>query len=265
MFGFITPNFKTLSEEEKSRYQSVYCGLCHSIRDKYNNISRLALTYDLTFLNLLLNSLYEPKEAKDNCNCVFHPGNKYEASQSKYSNYCADLTVILAYHKMKDDVEDDKNIRAKIGVKALQNQYNKVKQRDLCELAENKLKNINALEKQNSIDSGDIISKEFGLILAKMFSPKNDIFSETLAKFGANLGRFIYFMDAALDLEKDEKTNSYNPYKKLSKPTKEDLAILAGQATYYFEKLPLEQDLHLLQNILYEGMWITYNYKSSKI
>ena len=82
---------------------------------------------------------------------------------------------------------------------------------------------------------------------------------------GANLGRLIYFMDAAIDFEKDVKNNVFNPYKfyfknqdKISKDQaqeiKSSLMTLAGQATQAFEKLPLEQDLHLLQNILYEGL-----------
>lgn len=84
-------------------------------------------------------------------------------------------------------------------------------------------------------------------------------------KMGANLGRLIYFMDAAIDFEKDIKNNVFNPYKfyfknqdKISsdqaQEIKSNLMTLAGQATQDFEKLPLEQDLHLLQNILYEGL-----------
>lgn len=83
-------------------------------------------------------------------------------------------------------------------------------------------------------------------------------------KFGANLGRFIYFMDAAVDYEDDIKDNNFNPFEVMLKTDKVseevanemklNLTVLAGQALQYFEKLPLEQDLALLQNILYEGM-----------
>ena len=84
-------------------------------------------------------------------------------------------------------------------------------------------------------------------------------------KIGANLGRLIYFMDAAIDYETDIKNNVFNPYKyyfknetEISKDKaqeiKENLMVFAGQATHEFEKLPLEQDSHILQNILYEGL-----------
>ena len=111
MFGFIIPNYNTLKESEKNRYQSIYCGLCHSLRDNYSNISRLALNYDLTFLALLLSSLYEPNEATEDCKCIFHPGKKFKSVNNEFSDYCADLTVALAYHKILDDVKDDGSVQ----------------------------------------------------------------------------------------------------------------------------------------------------------
>ncbi len=273
MFGYIIPNFKTLKEGEKSRYQSVYCGLCHSLRDNYSNISRLALSYDLTFLVLLLSSLYEPSEATDNCNCIFHPGDKYETVQNEYSDYCADITVALAYHKILDDVNDEGKLRAKIGEKALREQYQKVKAKlpDTSASIEKYMEKINELEMTSKTeDAGDEIAKNFGMIMAKIFAFKNDNFSETLAKMGAHLGRLIYFMDAAIDYDKDIKSGAYNPYvcylnceeitEDKARDIKDNLKNLAGDALAYFEKLPLEQDSKLLQNILYEGLWIQFNH-----
>lgn len=280
MFGFITPNLETLSEEEKTRYQSIYCGLCHSLRDNYSNISRLALSYDLTFLVLLLSSLYEPSESYDFCNCIFHPGKKYKTSQNEFSDYCADITVILAYHKILDDVNDDNKLKAKIGENALRNQYKKVKEKlpEICEQIENLMQKINKSETEiknsndsiKNFESGDKISKYFGIILANIFSPFNDVWKDNLGKLGANLGRFIYFMDAAIDLKDDLKSNSYNPFRfynenstideKAAERIKNQLTNFAGMATIEFEKLPLVQDINILRNILYEGMWIQFNY-----
>lgn len=82
---------------------------------------------------------------------------------------------------------------------------------------------------------------------------------------GANLGRLIYFMDAAIDYEKDLKNNVFNPYKNYFKhkkiidnetavEIKNNLMTFAGTAAQEFEKLPIVQDSKLLQNILYEGL-----------
>ena len=62
MFGFVRPYLADLSEEEKSRYRAVYCGLCRTLNDQYGLMGRIGLNYDMTFLTLLLNSLYEPEE-----------------------------------------------------------------------------------------------------------------------------------------------------------------------------------------------------------
>ena len=34
MFGFVRPYAADLSEEEKKRYRSVYCGLCRALNEK---------------------------------------------------------------------------------------------------------------------------------------------------------------------------------------------------------------------------------------
>lgn len=104
----------------------------------------------------------------------------------------------------------------------------------------------------------------FGLMLGALFDVKHDMWGETLVKFGAHLCRLIYYMDAAVDFEDDIKNNSYNPFRETIKSEKIDeatardvkdkLTVLAGQATQHFEKLPLVQDINLLNNILYEGL-----------
>ena len=49
MFGFVVASLGTVSDEEKARYQALYCGLCRTLRDRYGQVSRLTLTFDLTF------------------------------------------------------------------------------------------------------------------------------------------------------------------------------------------------------------------------
>ena len=71
-------------------------------------------------------------------------------------------------------------------------------------------------------------------------------------------------MDAAVDFEDDVKNDSFNPFRetihvdKIDEATardiKDKLTVLAGQATAHYEKLPLVQDINLLNNILYEGL-----------
>ena len=61
MFGYVIPDRAGLSPEAQSRYRSAYCGLCRRIDALHGLRGRFSLSYDLTFLNILLCSLYEAK------------------------------------------------------------------------------------------------------------------------------------------------------------------------------------------------------------
>ena len=73
MFGYIGCAKEQLSEEEQKRYQSIYCGLCRNLKERYGQVERLCLSYDMAFLILLLSSLYEPEEKSGRFRCSVHP------------------------------------------------------------------------------------------------------------------------------------------------------------------------------------------------
>ena len=107
MFGYILPNLESLGEEEKLRYHAVYCGVCRSIRAHYGQRCRLTVSYDMTFLAMVLGSLYEPEEHASQKRCPVHPLQPRQVAQSEFTDYAADLSVAMAYHKCLDDWRDD--------------------------------------------------------------------------------------------------------------------------------------------------------------
>ena len=77
MFGYITVNKDTLSEENKKIYQSYYCGLCQTMKLQYGRRAQMALNYDMTFLIVLLTGLYEPdRVTRDGFVCSVHTSHK---------------------------------------------------------------------------------------------------------------------------------------------------------------------------------------------
>ena len=75
MFGYVIPNQAALSPEAQARYRTAYCGLCRRIGALHGLRGRLTLSYDLTFLNLLLSSLYEGEtECVQGCALPHPPG-----------------------------------------------------------------------------------------------------------------------------------------------------------------------------------------------
>ena len=134
---------------------------------------------------------------------------------------------------------------------------------------EKALKELAELEKENCQDI-DAAARPFGSLMAELFVWKEDAFQEILRAFGFYLGKFIYMMDAFMDLADDEKKGCYNPFmnrigeEDLEETIREMLDGTLRMAIAEFEKLPLEQDLPILRNILYEGVWVTDEKKRRK-
>ena len=73
MFGYVMPRMEDLTQEERERYHAAYCGVCRALGERFGQRCRVALTYDMTFLALLLGSLYEPEERQGSKRCAPHP------------------------------------------------------------------------------------------------------------------------------------------------------------------------------------------------
>ena len=263
MFGFVQANMEDLSSEEKERYKAVYCGVCRSLGERYGTLARMGLTYDLTFLALLLSSLYEPKETSGESRCMVHPCKKHPYVINKYTDYAADMTVALMYYKCLDDWNDDKNLSKKCYASILSKSYSVVKSLwpRQCECIEKELAVISDIEKSPALDP-DGAAKSFGRLMAGVFVMEDDHWSSYLQKIGYGLGRYIYLADAAVDLRHDIKVGSYNPLKSISggiESIQTPLKVMLGEASEAFEALPLLQDIGLLRNILYSGVWIKFN------
>ena len=94
MFGYITVNKDTLSEENKKIYQSYYCGLCQTMRSQYGRRAQMALNYDMTFLIVLLTGLYEPDSVtRDGFVCSVHPTKKRTLSTNEITEYAAAMNI----------------------------------------------------------------------------------------------------------------------------------------------------------------------------
>lgn len=263
MFGYVTPNLPALSEAEQARYRAHYCGLCHAIGNRHGQMARMALTFDLTYLTIFLSSLYEPEEKSGTAHCMPHPIKEHAWAISSVTDYAADMTIALTYHKCLDDWQDDKSLPAKAASAWLKKAYTQVKATypRQCEAIEAALRALAEVEKQRD-PSPDAAAKCFGELMAELFVMQEDYWSGALRAFGYSLGRYIYLLDAICDYDKDVKKGSYNPVILMSKRPEDmrpTLELLLGDASAAFEKLPLIQDEEILRNILYSGVWLGYN------
>lgn len=266
MFGFVVADAGALSEEEKERYRAVYCGLCFALRDRYGQLSRACLTYDLTFFVLLCNSLHEPAETQGASHCVMHPAPAPPRpwARSAWTDYAADLSVALAYHKVLDDIADDGDLKARAAERLLAGAYERARTRipEQCAEIERAMAAIRTIEQGGAADDPDAAAHEFGRMLGRLFARDQGFWAAAMEELGCGLGRFIYLMDAAVDFTDDAASGSYNPFVALgsdSEAMRATLALAAADAAAPYEHLPLVQDAHLMDAILYSGIWAQFN------
>ncbi|MCM1245853.1 MAG: DUF5685 family protein [Roseburia sp.] len=277
MFGYVMANKPELKIREFDRYKGYYCGLCRQLKRRNGRLSQLTLTYDMTFLILLLSSLYEPAEWEERHRCMIHPGKKQKMIRNEITDYAADMNVLLSYYHFKDDWNDEKKVSGLFGMGAFARRAEKIAEKypDKSRVIRDKLSDLAELERKNETRP-DVISRPFGELMAELFCYRQDAFAEILRRFGFFLGKYIYLMDAYMDLEKDRKNGSFNPFadawERADQEADRDgettgkegfegriMQMLEGtmrEAVVEFEKLPLEMDLPILRNILYEGVKI---------
>ncbi len=273
MFGYLSADSSRLSPEELARYKACYCGLCRSLQERHGALSRLTLNYDMSFLVLLLQSLYEPEESSGDETCLIHPFRSRPWQRSEVTSYAADLNLALAYLKCLDDWEDDGSLLALTEAKTLQKAYERVCLRypRQCGVMKESLAALSRLEKEGCEDP-DAAAACFGALLAELFVWREDRWSATLRAMGDALGRTLYVMDACMDLDLDTIRNHYNPFRRYYGLSSNEerfrgaMEMLMGDCLAAFDRLPLVQDVSLLKNILCLGLWTQFDrrYKEKK-
>ena len=268
MFGYLTADRGHLTPEEDARYRAAYCGLCRSLRSRWGGLSGFTLNYDQCFLILLLQSLYEAEERNGEETCVRHPVKPHSWWQSEYTDYAADMNVALSYLKLQDDWEDDGSLTALAASRAMKGAYERISARypRQCSAMKDAVLALREIEK-NGDEDPDGAAETFAGLMAEVFAYRDDRWSDTLRRFGAALGRFLYIMDACMDLDQDTIRNRFNPFRRYygladnGKRFSDILQMLLGECLLYFDRLPLVEDVGILKNILCLGLWTQFNQK----
>lgn len=203
-----------------------------------------------------------------------HPFKNQVYYQTKATEYAAAMSIALSYHKSRDDWSDDRKLPSLL-LSTLYRSHTEFissvfpRQWLAMEACMNAL---SSLEHSNTQDP-DAGAAAFAGLMEELFVWKQDRWEPQLRNLGSNLGRFIYLMDALLDLPSDLQKNRYNPLAGRAAESDSELKenctavfhILLGECSNAFEQLPLIQDADLLRNILYSGVWAKYRAHYSRI
>lgn len=270
MFGYIRIAKPELKVKEYEMYKAVYCSLCRSLGKHYGILSRFTLSYDFTFLALLDMSLKEGCDCIERKRCAFNPLKK--------CNYCKSDTglempsaaaMIMTYYKLLDNIADEKGFK-KLGFLLISPFFKSANKKackkypELEKIISEYISTQNRLEKENCTELdriADPTAKALSRIL--MLCSEDTVQKRILERLGYCLGRFIYILDAACDLEDDIKKGSYNVLKNEKKESIKDrvvpqLYFCVNEAGKAFELLDIKKYKTILGNIIYLGLVDTF-------
>lgn len=265
MFGYVTINKPEMKFREYDVYRSYYCGLCKAIKERHGNLCRLTLSFDVNFLVLLLSSLYETETSFTKEKCMVHPFAKQDIRRNEYSNYGADINLMLTYAKLEDNWQDERKKTSKLLMTMINGRNKKVREQYIKKMQIISDNLIKLREYENADEHNiDYVAGTFGNVLGEIYAFRKDEWEKDLRKMGFYLGKFIYIMDAYEDIEDDIKKNNYNPLKNIF--NEEDfentcynmLTMMMTECTKAFERLPIVDNVQILRNILYSGVWTKY-------
>ena len=217
MFGYVRPALDRLDEGQRDAYQSAYCGLCHALGRRHGFLARFTLQYDFAFLVILLTAGERP-DASLCRRCPAHPLRKPRVCLSGARlDAAADQSLILAYYKLSDDVDDHGPVTGlpyRMARRLLRRSYRRAAaaRPEFDAQVREGLGRLRQLEEGNSPDL-DRAADAFARILvsASAVYPEGSLMRRALGELLYHLGRWIYLMDAWDDLEEDKKRGRYNP------------------------------------------------------
>lgn len=273
MFGYVTPCKMELKVKDYELFKSYYCGLCIALKNNSNNLCRMVLNYDMTFLAILIDSLNQDKNEFILNSCIAHPMKKrVKIINNRALDYASFCNIALVYYKLLDDYEDDVALTKKFLSLFLKKYIKSNKDyMELLNIIEKNLLELNAIEKSKKSISIDEISDKFATITGFIISYyyKNSDYCDALYDLGYNLGRWIYIIDAYDDLKDDMKKGNFNALNtsfnnnnlsyddfliKYRERIEFNLILSANSTLECLNKLPIVKNKDLLYNILQLGL-----------
>ena len=221
MFGYLQIDKAELKVREYEAYKAVYCGLCKQLGKDYSFLTRLALSYDCTFYTMMLMSLSSGCTGFSDGRCRFNPLKKCRFADCKNDCYskAAALSVISVYYKLLDELMDS-GFWKRLAVRMIKPFFSHWRKKAARRYPETDTIVADMLDKQVKVEaepspSLDATAHPTAEMLGKLLclEAKDELQRRVFYECGYHLGRWIYFIDAADDYEKDVKHDNFNPFR----------------------------------------------------
>ena len=263
MFGYIKADKPEMKIKEFEIYKAVYCSLCKELGKSYGLLARLTLSYDFTFLAVLMLSLVDsdPEYAKKAC--VYNPFKRctYMTGRDDIFDFVSATSLIAVYGKIIDNINDTKGLKRfgyKIARLKFSLKYDKaVKLYPFVAKAIENMVEYQAKVEKNPDAGIDLAAEPTAKGMEEVFSLCSDKDNEKriLAQLGYCIGKWIYLIDAVCDLDEDIKSGNFNPLKTSGKESAVmTMNVCSAQAGAALDLLDLKRFDGILKNIIYIGL-----------
>ena len=273
MFGYVIVDKPSLRIREYDYYRATYCGLCHTMGKCTGCLSRLTLSYDVTFFVLMREMLKETKVEFVKKRCMRHPIKKINTVQiNSQMEYAACVGAQLTFGKIVDNVNDEKGIK-RFAARVCRALFSRMDMKSfdaipsMADFITKNLEKISQIEEER-VPSIDAPAEIFGDMMAGLLSYELEGNKKLIAeKIGKRIGRWVYIVDAFDDYDADRKSGSYNPFVELYEGkdfTDDDLIsiskMLEAELSLAFSAVELLDDdddknrSEIVKNILCLGM-----------
>ena len=214
MFGYVRPVMDKLGEEDCRRFHAAYCGLCHELGARSGAPARLILNYDFTFLAIVLSG---GEGEQEHFRCPFRSFRREERLvSSRALQIAADESVIMAYWKLRDEIEDSAGphaaaCRVLAAAAAPANRRAEARCPEFARLARENLSRLRVLEQERCASIDRPADAFAGILSAAAYCSDDPGRQAVLGQLLYHLGRWIYLIDALDDLAEDAAKGRYNP------------------------------------------------------
>lgn len=277
MFGYVKINKPELLVKDYETYHAIYCGLCKALGHRYSVFSRMSLNYDYTLFALLLLSMEKEEPTFRKQGCLFNPLCRNKCCNRTASlDRAADALVIATWFKLDDDLQDDGSLKRSL-CRFLRFFYRPMARKakkqapDTWDRVEDYMKEQRRVEQSPRKISPDEAAEPTARYLADFLAGIGQKTSDEriLSQIGYNVGKWIYWIDAADDLQDDVKHGSFNPWVDFCSLTKENLEkelpavtkkirplldTCINEAAKALDLLPVKRYEMILKNIVYLGL-----------
>lgn len=271
MLGYVKAFKPEMKIKDYELYRGIYCSLCRALGRNYSPVAQLFLSYDFALAAVLRLAVGASGCEFSQKRCPYNPAKKCLICGRKDElDLCAHAVIITVYYKVIDNMRDagfKSKLLAYLIYPVIYFMHKKAARLapEIEKAVSEAMEEQRIAEEKNGVGI-DEAAHPSANALGKFFSLgfEGDK-KQLLYSIGYMIGRFVYILDAADDLESDLKSGSFNPFKNADISNEEKRAEFANRveemlnltqstALESLDTLETKRFEEILENIVFDGL-----------